>query len=82
MVLPRGGLLGHEHMENRTVLLYQILFNIMPWQDKKLATIEKPCFIHGKHIRSKMYYDIAYVMFSYINGNKEEIEVTTTSQYK
>lgn len=29
-----------------------------------------------------MYYNTAYVIFSYINGSKEEIEVTTTFQYK
>lgn len=44
--------------------------------------MEKPYFIHGMHKRSKMYHGTAYVVLSYINRNREEIKVTTTSQYK
>lgn len=44
-------LLSHEQLRGRTVLLYRILFNIMLWLDKRLTTMAKPCFIHGKHIR-------------------------------
>lgn len=47
-----------------------------------MAIIEKPCFIHGKHISLKIYLDFAYVVFPYINGDRQEIEVTGTSHYQ